>query len=163
MSEVLIIDIQCLVGSRNEYYPKEISVLTLHDKFISHWIIGPPFKYSKLEKGARRQNNWLTKNYHKIDWDASEVPYKNLQSLIEKIGELENISPRFGLLPADEHYCLFHGVNYPNYTCTQQNVYKLKNWLIGKKLIIRRGKSEDDIEVDVVFNSFFNTVKETLV
>ena len=152
MTEVLIIDIQCLVGSRNEFYPKEISVLALHNNFINHYIIGPPCKYSKLEKGARRQNSWLTKNYHKIEWDRSEVPYKNLDSLIENIGELgksiyvrgedkrmflqqylrehtiinlENISPRFALLPANENYCLYHGINFPTYSCTHQNVYKI--------------------------------------
>lgn len=158
-----VIDIQCLKDANDEVIPKEVAVLALDNEYIAHWIIAPPCNAHKLPEQARKQNIWLSRNHHCLDWNDGEIArktlYKNLQEISkhackvyvrgrEKTNILKNAmsceiinlednekAPSFSNLPWQSQYCLFHALkqSYLTYACALNNASRLKVWLKTNK------------------------------
>lgn len=160
MTEELVIDIQAFVGPQDEYLPKEICVLSVNHPYSDSWVIGPPCRFSELDFSTRRQNNWLSRNYHRLNWEDGEVPPFSLPMLLNRatanasvvyvrgreksiylskiisvpVVNLEGYSPALKRLEAPRNLCLFHGVvTCELYKCAIQNAHKIKQWIVGEK------------------------------
>lgn len=160
MTEELVIDIQAFVGPQEEYLPKEICVLSVNHPYSDSWVIGPPCRFSELGASIRRQNNWLSRHYHRLSWEDGEVPPFTLPMLLNRatanasvvyvsgkeksiylskiistpVVNLDAYSPALKRMEAPRSLCLFHGlVTCEMYKCAVQNAHKLKNWIVEEK------------------------------
>lgn len=156
----IVIDIQGFRDVDEQFIPKEVAVVAINDPIIGHWIMMPPYPFGDLPEKARRENNWLSRNYHGIEWFDGEVNSKYftiqlreitrqaryiysrgqekanyLRNLLSRnVYNLEGISPPLKNLPDAEergHRCAHHGFRAnAKFTCALRNAYKLKRWLI---------------------------------
>ncbi|KYN27441.1 hypothetical protein ALC57_03150, partial [Trachymyrmex cornetzi] len=55
------------------FIPKEVTVLAINATITGHWIMRPSYPFGELPERARRENNWLTRNYHGIEWFYGDV------------------------------------------------------------------------------------------
>ncbi|KYN27633.1 hypothetical protein ALC57_02974 [Trachymyrmex cornetzi] len=124
-----------------------------------HWIMRPPYPFGELPERARRENNWLTRNYHGIEWfdgDVNPIYFtihlraitrharhiytigqeksRYLSNLLSRnVYNLEGISPAFKNLPdfgGCGQRCTHHGFRTNvGSHCALRNAYKLKRWL----------------------------------
>ena len=155
----IVIDIQGFRDSEGKFIPKEIAVVALDAAIIGHWITLPPCSFEELPESSRRENNWLSQNYHGIEWFDGEANPKFFVSqlrditrwarciftrghekasylrdlLSRNIYNLEADSPAYKYLPdVDEygHRCTHHGLRAnAKFHCALRNAHKLKHWL----------------------------------
>lgn len=152
----IVIDIQGFRDADSKFIPKEVAVVAINRNITDHWILMPPYLFSELSETSRKENNWLTRYYHGIEWNDGESNPKYLaihlreitrscrriyvrgsekarylQNLLSRnIYNLESISPSFKCLTAKER-CTYHGLRerFNNFQCALTNAYKLKQWL----------------------------------
>lgn len=158
----IVIDIQGFRDVNDKFIPKEVAVVAINAPIVGHWIMMPPHPFGELPERVRQENNWLTRNYHGIEWYDGEANPKYftlqmreitrntryiyvrgnekaryLQNLLSRnIYNLEGISPAFkNLLPEEERgrYCSHHGFRkFGIFHCALRNAYKLKRWLVAQ-------------------------------
>lgn len=159
----IIVDVQFLKNNNDACIPKEVAVVAVNEDFSSHWIVLPPSSsVDKLNKNARNQNEWLTRNHHGLDYFDGEVSikvlFKNLRRFLKSVRkvyvrgrdkllylqkitsreiinlETDNDCPSFDNLPWSSQYCFQHGINKPHlrYSCSLNNAHRLKLWLTRK-------------------------------
>lgn len=183
----IVVDIQCLKDNSNVVTPKEIAIVALDGNFISHWMISP--KNSKTDTmcvAARKENNWLSKKHHGLDYFDGETEkkslYKTLRELTKRVGkiyvrgkekwhilnkitarEVINLEydpecPSFDKLPWSDNFCLQHAVKtaYLQYNCALNNAYRIKAWLSTSREKYKR------IESDITFQPPLNLCDEQL-
>ncbi|EGI65602.1 hypothetical protein G5I_05902 [Acromyrmex echinatior] len=80
----IVIDIQGFRDVEENFISKEIAVLAINAMITGHWIMTPPHLFGDLPERVRRENNWLTRNYHGIEWFDENVnpKYFTIQLLI---------------------------------------------------------------------------------
>ncbi|KAL7301308.1 hypothetical protein TKK_0006045 [Trichogramma kaykai] len=181
-----IIDIQYIKDSKNKYIPKEVAIVCVDNNFSAHWLIITPPSIN-LSPAIKRQNTWLLKNHHGLDYYDGEVTLRSLNNrlkeLAKNIGKIyvrvnekysyiqnlmareiinleDNIDcPSFNNLPWENTYCLHHAFKYPflRYSCSLNNTTRLKNWLLQQKFY------KEEIYSDLSAleqNEQFGTLKE---
>ena len=100
----IVVDIQCVKDFKNRAIPKEVAVLSLDQNFTGHWIVPPNSKITTLCQEVREENDWLSQNYHVLDWldqgASAKVLFKNLEEICggTKVGiyQLKNKPTLFG-------------------------------------------------------------------
>lgn len=137
----IVIDIQGFRDVEEKFIPKEVAVVAVNAPIIGHWIMTPPYPFDELPEKSRRENNWLSRNYHGIEWFDGETKQKYfaiqlreitrqaryiysrgqekvlyLRRLLSRnVYNLEGISPSFKDLPEDKergHRCSRHGFQF---------------------------------------------------
>jgi len=73
----IVIDIQGFRDVEENFIPKEVAVLAINAAITGHWIMTSPCPFEDLPVRAKRENNWLTRNYHGIEWFDGDVNPKN--------------------------------------------------------------------------------------
>ncbi|XP_011631955.1 uncharacterized protein LOC105423756 [Pogonomyrmex barbatus] len=63
----IVIDIQGFRDAEGKFMPKEVAVVAINEAFISHCIMMPPYPFVELPEKYRRENNWLSQNFHGIE------------------------------------------------------------------------------------------------
>ena len=159
MTMDIVVDIQGFRDAEEKFIPKETAVVAINARIIGHWITLPPYSFDELPERSKRENNWLSQNYHGIEWFDGEANPKYfvrqlreitrrarfiytrgqekasyLSDLLSRnIYNLEADTPAFKNLPdTDElgHRCSHHGFrSNAKYLCALRNAYKLKRWL----------------------------------
>jgi hypothetical protein len=168
----IVVDIQCLKDGNDIATPKEIGIVALDGNFISHWMISPKnSKIDTLSIEVRKENNWLAKKHHGLDYFDGETEkkavYKTLRDLTRRVGkiyvrgkekwqilnkvtarEVINLEydpecPSFDKLPWSDNFCLQHGVKSPHlqYICALNNAYRIKAWLSTAREKYKRTES----------------------
>ena len=155
----IVVDIQGFRNDDAKFIPKEVALLAINKPIVGHWIMTPPCSFGDLPERARRENNWLSRNYHGIEWfDGEADPEYFTQQLREitrcvryiysrghekaqylrnllsrNVYNLEGISPPFKNLPDVKENggrCVHHGFrSNTKFACALHNAYKLKHWL----------------------------------
>ncbi|XP_025160455.1 uncharacterized protein LOC105180994 [Harpegnathos saltator] len=160
----VIIEVQCFRDSNDTYVIKEVAIVGINEAFVGHWILAPEYSFVELNEKSRRINNWLSLNYHGIEWYDGETNPKYfyprlreitshvrnfmtngkekasyLQNLLARnVYNLENISPTSNDLSPSERIkgCSFHTFRkHRRYHCALRDVYKLKHWFIEQSQI----------------------------
>ncbi|XP_072756960.1 uncharacterized protein [Anoplolepis gracilipes] len=169
----IVIDIQGFRDVNDKFIPKEVAIVSIDVPIVGHWIMMPPHPFGELSAKARRENNWLSQNYHGIEWFDGETNLKYFIShlreitrrvryiyvrgnekasylrniLSRDINNLEDISPPFKNLSSKEEdgrYCSHHGFwNFGIFRCALHNAYKLKYWLV----------TQNNRDIDVTFST----------
>lgn len=57
---------------------KELAIVTPY--YSACVIFKAPNSFQELSASDKRQNTWLSQNYHKIDWRSGHIPYDQLKS-----------------------------------------------------------------------------------
>lgn len=139
-----VIDVQFVKDKFNKHIPKEVTIVSLNQEFLAHWIITPPHHHTtQLPSNVIRQNNWLKHHHHGLDWHDGNVTKSSLirslreicgncefvyvRGLYKKIWLLETITnniidlscerfkcPAFHDLVSGGKHCMSHGVK-PHY------------------------------------------------
>lgn len=81
----LVADIQCVMNANNVHVPKEVSVVSLSDEYIGHWIIAPPYTGKKLPNNVKTTNKWLFRNKHGLEWEDG---YMTKPALVNHLREI---------------------------------------------------------------------------
>ena len=148
----LVVDIQCLIGNNQITIPKEIAVRSINNNFSAHWIITPSSSTHILNQSAKKQNDWLTRNLHGINYFDGEACFKDVCKILRNIVknvrniyvrgnqkwlllhkiinqdiinlEYDKECPSFHNLSANT-YCLHHAVkpDSKRYRCALNNVF----------------------------------------
>lgn len=158
----IIIDIQGFRDAFDKFIPKEVAVVAINASFVGHWIMISPYPFGELPEKTRRENNWLSRNYHGLEWFDGEADPKyftrQLQEIVRTVRciyvrgsekarylrnllcrnvyNLEEVSPPFkNLSDVSEggRRCAYHGFRTGmKFVCALQNAYKLKRWLVAQ-------------------------------
>lgn len=158
----IVVDIQGFRDGKENFIPKEVAIVAVNAPITGHWIIAPPYPFDDLPEKSRKENNWLSRKYHGIEWYDGETNLERFtlylreitrevryiycrghekehylrRVLSRNIYNLEGISPAFKNLPEIKECkqrCSHHGLRFsPTFTCALRNVYKLKRWLIAR-------------------------------
>nr|CAD7199531.1 unnamed protein product [Timema douglasi] len=80
----VIVDLQSLIDDNKEFIVKELSVLTVCDTLLQHWMLKPPYAIEELSTYARKKADYIVNNLHGITWDSADVDYSLLESLISR-------------------------------------------------------------------------------
>lgn len=154
----IVIDIQGFRNAKEKFLPKEVALVAINAPIVGHWIMMPPHPFGELPESSRRQNNWLSRCYHGIEWFDGETNLRYftlqlreivrqaryiysrgqekahyLQCLLSRnVYNLEGISPPFrNLFDGEENRCTHHGFqSNTKFHCALRNAYKLKHWLV---------------------------------
>lgn len=158
----LIADVQFFKDKNKKLVPKEIALLSLKNEFVAHWIVSAVHRVDSLPCEVRKENNWLTRNQHGIDYLEGSVTLKTLNRTLSDIFksvdktyvrgkekwlmfhkmttrevinlEYDTNCPSFNNLPWSDKYCINHAVknNYLKFACALNNVYRIKAYLLSK-------------------------------
>lgn len=169
----IVVDIQFLKDAKNTVTPKEVAIVALDNNFISHWIISSKDPIHTLSNSARKENNWLTKHHHGLDYFDGDVSknkvfkvIRDLTKRVEKIYvrgkekwlllqkitscnvinlEYDAECPSFDKLPWCDNFCLYHAIKLPHlkYSCSLNNAFRLKNWLSTTRVMYKRFEDSD--------------------
>jgi len=157
----IIVDIQGFKDVEESFFPKEVAIVSINNAHYAHWIIAQPCSFTELPARSKSQNNWLSKNFHGIEWFEGDTPYKNLCRHLKTIAQFTNQiftrgkdksaflqritsrnvinleeekeCPPFHQLPQLEQACLFHSIK--SKTNNQEYTCALNNALRIRKWI----------------------------
>jgi len=157
----IIVDIQGFKDVEESFFPKEVAIVSINNAHYAHWIIAQPCSFTELSARSKSQNNWLSKNFHGIEWFEGDTPYKNLCRHLRTIAQFTNQiftrgkdkstflqritsrnvinleeekeCPSFHQLPQLEQACLFHSIK--SKTSNQEYTCALNNALRIRKWI----------------------------
>lgn len=98
MNCAIVVDVELFTGG----VVKEIGMY--RNGYCIGFSFAPPFSFSTLKSWDKKQCNWLTKNLHKIRWEAGETPYSYVPFVLDLICE-----PRCNELLnfSDENWIIF--------------------------------------------------------
>lgn len=169
----VVVDVQFLKDINSVVVPKEVAIIALDNNFFGHWVISPKHSINKLNKLLRKENNWLTKYHHGLDYFDGEVSenklFNILRDLTKRVGkiyvrgnekclllhkvtarniinlEYDGECPSFAKLPYSDNFCLHHAVKIPHlkYTCALNNAHRLKTWLTTTRVMYKRIEDSD--------------------
>lgn len=82
----MAIDIQGFRDVFDKFILKEVAVVAINTPFVGHWIMRSPYPFAELSEKTRRENNWLSRNYHGLEWfDGEADPEYFTRKLLEII------------------------------------------------------------------------------
>ena len=81
----LVIDIQFVKGAKHNILPKEVAVVALNGNYHGHWVVFPTSTLRRLTVNIRRQNNWLTQQWHGFNYSEGEISLKALHTILRLI------------------------------------------------------------------------------
>jgi hypothetical protein len=86
----IVVDIQGFKDAEESFFPKEVAIVSINTTHCAHWIIAQPCSFIELSSRSKSQNNWLSKNFHGIEWYEGDTPYKNLRRHLRTVAQFTN-------------------------------------------------------------------------
>lgn len=164
----IVADVQFFKDKKNSFVPKEIALVSLKGDFSAHWIVSAVQRIESLPSEARKDNNWLSRHKHGLDYFDGSVTLKALYRtlsdifkcvekiyvrgkekwlLFHKISTREVINleydkdcPSFENLPWSDKYCLNHAIktNYLQFSCALNRACRLKSYLLSQSQTLNK-------------------------
>lgn len=162
MSAFALIDVQGFKHS-SKFILKEVYIMTDTERF--HAFIKSPFPFKQTNPNDRQEINWLTNNYHGIQWNRGNISLKSFLNLVkpsiegkailckgdEKMKWIEEIfngviahcenleglgcNLKLHAINRNDKNCLCPHHRGMNH-CAVVNVIALKNWIINSNINI---------------------------
>lgn len=77
------VDVQGFKRAQNEFIFKELAIIPLEeDVQPCVYLFQPPHDWNFLAPRYKCENNWLTRNYHGINWQDGEIPYEEFETVL---------------------------------------------------------------------------------
>lgn len=152
-----VISVQCFKSNSNRFVVKECAISSVDEEAIRHWVVKPPFEYSELDSGRRREASHLTHDFHGLKWDDGDIEYEEWLRSIREIADratsiyakgseitlflstllglavtnLEELNcPSVRNLTKPQLHCFHHNLlKRSGYRCALADVTALKHWL----------------------------------
>lgn len=84
----IVFDFQSFKDKHDKFLPKEVAVGAVHKlRHRALWIVAPPYDISELPPQVRAENDWLTANYHGLQWSQDGITIEELCDELEKTVE----------------------------------------------------------------------------
>ena len=103
----IVIDIQGFRDVEENFIPKEVAVLAINAAITGHWIMTSPCPFEDLPVRTKRENNWLTRNYHGIEWFDGDViiwrEFRRLSKIYQISRTVDNAARITDFEPAPNH------------------------------------------------------------
>ena len=77
--------IYLLYYSTHSIVPKKIAIVTLNGNYHGHWVVAPTVDVNSLNDDIRRENNWLSQNFHGFDYLEGEVALKVVHKILREL------------------------------------------------------------------------------
>lgn len=77
-------ELQAFRGNLDEFIIKEIVILELYTNIPYRFVFKPTFALEKWDMKSRRTNQWLSNNFHYINWCEGNVDYNELNNIMKK-------------------------------------------------------------------------------
>ena len=74
-----IIDIQGFRDAGHAFLPKEVSVISLQDSVVGHWLIAPPYPFEDLPDDVKTTNDYISLRMLGIQWFDGEISLRKLR------------------------------------------------------------------------------------
>lgn len=81
-----VVDVQCFVDSSDNFIIKEMTIVDVETLSYQHWIYKPPVT-SQLDLKSTRTNQWLSHNYHKLNWKDGYTNYEEIANILDFFGK----------------------------------------------------------------------------
>lgn len=81
----LVVDFQAFRGARNEFILKELAAIDVRTGRYDLVLFAPPYEKTQLHPKQIKTNDWLERHYHRIQWNAGNIPYKDMVCIIARI------------------------------------------------------------------------------
>lgn len=86
----VVIEFEYLFGKYNslagvsDVVIKELAVTTVEERpATASWIFAPPYNEAALTAANQRQNLWVTRNLHGLNWNSGLIPYHKLDVCLD--------------------------------------------------------------------------------
>lgn len=156
-TDIVIIDIQFVIGNEKEYFIKELAILNFESLVAENYIFKPRFHYSKLNTQARIQDYYNYKNINGLRWMDGTLKYENIFDILQKLSDKALIVKGYDkkqilrfYLPTTKIIDLEMSQNLESYTtnsknycnlhkqrlklrCASNNVLKIKQYMLDHK------------------------------
>lgn len=81
-----IVDVQGFKKPLNEFVVKELAIVPLNSNFKPLvFLFKPPTSWCRLPARYRSENLWLERNYHGLAWSSGELPYEELENVLQSV------------------------------------------------------------------------------
>lgn len=70
---VAVVEFQAFKDNDNGFIVKELAIVG--SSFSCQLVFCPPYGICHLNEKMRRTARWLTRHYHRIQWEDGEIPY----------------------------------------------------------------------------------------
>lgn len=77
-----IVEFQAFRNNNDRFIIKELVFLDLLTYVVYPFYFKPPFPFTFLNGKAKRTNNWMTKNFHHLQWNEGLVSYTDLHNIM---------------------------------------------------------------------------------
>lgn len=154
-----VVDVQGFKTVYNRFVVKELAIVPLEeDAQPTVYLFEPPHDWNFLAARYKCENNWLTRNYHGLNWQDGEISFDDFENILkstvkgarkvhvkglEKVRWLEFIIPKVNnievlgcpslakLHKKEISPCSNHNLKICHQSnCAVLNVIALKRWLL---------------------------------
>lgn len=73
------------IGPDNKFVVKELSFIDSVGNHFEHYIFKPAFQFNLLCDSDKRKVQWLTKNFHHLEWNYGLVDYYELPRILQQV------------------------------------------------------------------------------
>lgn len=77
-----VIEFQGFRNNANNFIIKELVIYDVTTGVINYFLFKPPFPFNYLNRKASRTTEWLSQNFHHIDWNEGFTSYKELNKIM---------------------------------------------------------------------------------
>lgn len=154
--QTYVIDIQSLYDRDHCLIPKEMTIMSLDNCFVNHWVIKSPHNIRDLSKGILNHNKQLIRNRHGLEWTDGESSLDKVEYYLHRlactakkifvegranVNYLEKFmsciiidstvtAPLISSMPENNSRCILHGVErHKKFSCSYNRAEKLKTWI----------------------------------
>lgn len=80
-----VIEFQGFKDSLNNFIIKEIAIVSSNGRYMQHWLVKSPYSFHFLGVKQQKMCNWLTTNFHNLNWDDGDVTIDVVINSIRRI------------------------------------------------------------------------------
>lgn len=89
-SDPIVLEMQGFRDNMGKFIVKEVGLIAVRGMYQEVITFLPPFHKKTLKHTTQKTNSWLTKYFHKIQWEQGQHAYDELEAI------LKNRTARYG-------------------------------------------------------------------
>ena len=81
-----LVDLQGFKQPVNDYVLKELALVAVESPHAEPAVLlfKPPYAWRRLTEKYRRENEWLKRRYHSLQWDSGEHEYGDIANVLRR-------------------------------------------------------------------------------
>src|SRR5437868_8799489 len=78
----VIVDVECFYGKDGELVIKELAIVNPVTNQTQSYIFNSPYEWETIPEKFKGTNRWLTRNFHRMQWEEGHIPYAKLPQIL---------------------------------------------------------------------------------